>query len=277
MGAGGFIGGTIAERLAQSGVDVLSLTRSDVDLLANGAADKLAGYLQPDDVFIAVSAIAPCKNATMLRDNMIMAEAMVSALSKSPVKHVINVSSDAVFADSEEPLTEDSVMAPDNPHGVMHLAREIMFKTLDIPLAIIRPTLVYGANDPHNGYGPNKFRRLANKGEPISLFGEGEERRDHVLVDDIAEIATRIVMLGSTGDLNIASGDVTSFRDVADKVVQLAQRPVEIKASPRNGPMPHNGYRPFDISATQQAFTDFSYTPLDQGLSQVQQKEFANG
>ena len=47
-------------------------------------------------------------------------------------------------------------------------------------LAILRPTLIYGAGDPHNGYGPNRFRRLAATGKPIILFGEGEERRDHV-------------------------------------------------------------------------------------------------
>jgi nucleoside-diphosphate-sugar epimerase len=37
--------------------------------------------------------------------------------------------------------------------------------------------------DPHNGYGPNRFRRLAAGGEEIVLFGEGEERRDHVQVE----------------------------------------------------------------------------------------------
>ena len=276
MGAGGFIGGAIAARLASDGIEVKSLTRNDVDLLAAGAADKIAAELKPEDVFVAVSAIAPCKNPEMLRDNMTMAEAMVAALSKSPVAHVINISSDAVFADSDAPLTEASTMAPDNPHGVMHLAREIMFQTLPTPLAIVRPTLVYGAGDPHNGYGPNKFRRLANQGEDINLFGEGEERRDHVLVDDIAELVARIILHRSTGSLNIASGTVTSFRDVADRVVAISGRSVAIKGNPRNGPMPHNGYRPFDVSATKQAFADFDYTPIDEGLNQVQQQEFGD-
>jgi len=56
-----------------------------------------------------------------------------------------------------------------------------------IPLAILRPTLVYGAGDPHNGYGPNRFRRLASANQPIVLFGEGEERRPAVLagVDEL--------------------------------------------------------------------------------------------
>ena len=68
------------------------------------------------------------------------------------------------------------------------------------------------------------------------------------------------------GALNIASGEVHSFRSVADMAVALAAKPVPIKPSPRTGPMPHNGYRPFDVSATKAAFPDFRYTPLREGL-----------
>jgi len=278
MGAGGFIGGAIADRLARDGVPVLRLTRKEVDLLASSAPAKLEALLKPEDVFIAASAIAPCKTPEMLRDNMIMAAAMTAALQQSPTAHVINISSDAVYADSDKPLTEASVMAPDNLHGVMHLAREIMFRAaVKSPLAILRPTLVYGARDPHGGYGPNKFRRLANRGENITLFGEGEERRDHVLVDDIAELAVRVVMRRSSGALNIATGTVTSFRSIADKVVELSANPVKITSSPRSGPMPHGGYRPFAPDATRAAFPDFQYTPLWQGLAEAQQEEFGHG
>ncbi len=73
---------------------------------------------------------------------------------------------------------------------------------------MLRPTLIYGAADPHNGYGPNRFCRLAAAGEEIVLFGEGEERRDHVAVEDVAEIAFRVLMRRSRGVLNLATGDV---------------------------------------------------------------------
>jgi nucleoside-diphosphate-sugar epimerase len=158
----------------------------------------------------------------------------------------------------------------------MHLAREQMLKATAgaIPLAILRPTLVYGARDPHNGYGPNKFRRQANRGEAIVLFGEGEERRDHVDVDDIAAIVHLVLTHRSAGILNIATGTVTGFRALAEAVVALSPRKVAIKGSPRNGPMPHNGYRPFDPAATFAAFPDFRYTALDAGLKRAQQQEF---
>jgi nucleoside-diphosphate-sugar epimerase len=156
----------------------------------------------------------------------------------------------------------------------MHLAREVMFGSeLGAPLANLRPSLLYGARDPHNGYGPNRFRRLAACGEDIVLFGEGEERRDHVFIDDVAEIAARVLLHRSRGALNVATGEVHSFREIAEKVVRLSGKPVTIKSSPRIGPMPHNGYRPFDASACRAAFPDFQFTAIGRGLLLAQTAE----
>ncbi|MBI2961294.1 MAG: NAD-dependent epimerase/dehydratase family protein [Betaproteobacteria bacterium] len=274
MGSGGFVGAAVAARLAQDGVPTLCLGRAEVDLLAGDAARRLASLLRPEDSFVAVSARAPCKNADMLVENMIIARAMVAALARSPVAHVVNISSDAVYADSPVPLTESSCAQPSSLHGAMHLAREVLFASEQkAPLAVLRPSLLYGAADPHNGYGPNRFRRQAAAGEPIVLFGEGEERRDHVYIDDVAEIVARVIFRRSTGVLNIATGAVHSFRTIAEKVVALSGKPVAIKSSPRSGPMPHGGYRPFDIACCRAAFPDFRYTPLDAGLALAQTAE----
>src|SRR3546814_11446336 len=50
---------------------------------------------------------------------------------------------------------------------------------------LLRPTLIYGAEDTHNSYGPNRLRRMARKDARITLFGAGEETRDHISVDDV--------------------------------------------------------------------------------------------
>ncbi|RTL73039.1 MAG: NAD-dependent epimerase/dehydratase family protein [Hyphomicrobiales bacterium] len=278
IGAGGFVGAAIADRMSKAGVPTLRITRKDVDLLAPDASERLAALLADGDSVVAAAAIAPCKTPDMLRDNVILASSLVRAFAAVRLSHVVNVGSDAVFADSMQPLVESSARAPESYHGVMHLAREIMFETeVKAPLATLRPTLIYGAGDPHNGYGPNQFRRKANKGEPIVLFGEGEERRDHVAVADVAELAARVLLHRSTGTLNIATGTVTSFRDVATLAVELSRKGVKISGSPRKGPMPHNGYRAFDPSATHQAFPDFAYMSLPEGMRRAQAAEFANG
>lgn len=276
VGAGGFVGNAIASRLEKDGVPLLRVTRREVDLLAADAVDTLTALLRADDALVAVAALAPCKNAAMLRDNMTIALTIATAAGRAALSHLVNIGSDAIYSDSDRPLTEASVTAPDSLHGVMHFAREAVLKSeVKAPFATLRPTLIYGAADPHNGYGPNRFRRLALAGQPIVLFGEGEERRDHVLVDDVAELAARTLLRRSEGVLNVATGAVTSFRDIASEVVRLSGRAVEIKGSPRVGVMPHNGYRPFDIADCRKAFPDFQYVPLSEGLARAQRGEQA--
>jgi UDP-glucose 4-epimerase len=273
VGAAGFVGNAIAARLERDQVPVLRLTRREVDLLAADGADRLAARLRREDVLVAAAAQAPCRNSAMLRDNTILAAAMLKAAAATPLAQVVNVSSDAIYADSASPLTEASVKAPESLHGVMHLAREIMFASeIKAPLAMLRPTLIYGAADPHNGYGPNRFRRLAAAGEPIVLFGKGEEQRDHVLIDDVAELAAQVIYRRSAGALNIATGTIWSFREIAEMVVRISPRPVPIQELPRTGPMPHNGYRAFDTTACRAAFPDFSFAPLQHGLMKAMEE-----
>jgi len=259
IGAAGFVGNAVAARLERDGVPVLRVGRNDVDLATADAAEKLSKIINATDAVVAAAAKAPVKDSAMLVDNMIMARAMVRALASA--SHVVNISSDAVYADSSGPLTERSCAEPGSLHGAMHLAREVMFRAeVKAPLVILRPSLLYGAADPHNGYGPNRFRRLAAEGKEIVLFGEGEERRDHVYIGDVAELVARVLYRRSTGVLNIATGTVHSFREIAKRFS------ANVKGSPRSGPMPHNGYRPFDPAATRAAFPDFRYTPLEEGL-----------
>jgi UDP-glucose 4-epimerase len=216
---------------------------------------------------VFVSALAPARNTAALLKNLMMAEHVIAALAEKPVAHLVYVSSDAVYEDAANPVTERSICQPSSMHGMMHAARELALRNeVKVPLAILRPSLLYGENDPHNGYGPNRFRRLAEKGEAIALFGEGEEQRDHVYVDDVARLAALAIMHRSTGILNVATGSSISFRGIAELVVALSGRPTEVRGTPRQNPITH---RHFDISECLKAFPQFRYTPLREGLARA--------
>jgi UDP-glucose 4-epimerase len=265
LGAGGFVGGAISDRLTAEKVSILALTRNELDLLKPEASATLQRLLRADDGVVFVSALAPTRNNAMLIDNLRMAEAVCAALAAQSVAHLVYISSDAVYSDDANPVTERSCQQPSSLHGAMHLAREIMLRTaLKLPLAILRPTLIYGAKDPHSGYGPNRFRRLAAKGEAITLFGDGEEKRDHVQIADVAALASAVLHHRSTGTLNIATGKSTSFRDVAEMIAALSDGSVEIRATPRQNPITH---RHFDIVDCLKAFPDFHYISLRDGLA----------
>ena len=219
--------------------------------------------------------MGPVRFYGALPDNIRMMDAVCRALEMVTVEHAVYISSDATYADSPDPLHERSTVQPDPLHGIMHAAREVMLRTVlpETPLAVLRPSLLYGAADLHNGYGPNQFRRKAFAGEEITLFGLGEERRDHVLIDDVAEIVCRTLLRRSRGTLNIATGTVTSFKEVAEMVASQFDTAPEFGSRPRSGPMPHNGYRPFDPTACQLAFPDFRYTALAEGIAQAHAAE----
>ena len=276
LGANGFIGGAVLRALRASGVEAAALGRPALDLLRSEAAEQLAVALRAEDALVFVSARAPVKNSEMLLENLSMARAVCAALRRRPVSHVIYVSSDAVYKDSPGPLSESSCAEPGSLHGAMHLAREIALRSeFAGPLAIVRPTLVYGLDDPHNGYGPNRFRRLAAAGKEIVLFGEGEERRDHVDVEDVAALIVRLVLHRAVGVANAVSGEVVSFRELAEFVASEFSPRVAVKGSPRSGPMPHNGYRPFERSAAEKALRGFRFRSWREGLSRVHAQQRA--
>ncbi|MDA1330196.1 MAG: NAD(P)-dependent oxidoreductase [Chloroflexi bacterium] len=274
LGAGGFIAGAILRRLTSDGILTLGLGRPTLDLLAPGAVQHLLDVLKVDDTIVFASAKAPVKDLGMLRENIVMAEAVCTALRECPVAHVIYVSSDAVYKDSPEPLTEASCAEPASLHGVMHLAREVALRQAFAgPLALVRSTLVYGFDDPHNGYGPNRFRRLAASGQDIVLFGEGEERRDHVDVEDIAELVSLIARHRSAGVANAVSGEVVSFRELAEFAASAFSPQVAVRGSPRSGAMPHDGYRPFDNRVVLRAFPGFRFKSWREGLSKIHARQ----
>jgi UDP-glucose 4-epimerase len=270
LGSSGFIASAILRRLQADGITALGMGRPLLDLLSAGAAERLAQTLDAQDTLVFASALAPCKDVTMLCQNTRMLETVCAALKRQPVAHLVYLSSDAVYKDSTSALTEESCAEPGSLHGVMHLTREVALRQESAaPLAIVRSTLVYGLDDPHNGYGPNRFRRLAAAGKEVVLFGEGEERRDHVDVENVAELVRLIILHRSTGIANAVSGEVVSFRELAEFAAATFSPHVAVRGSPRSGPMPHNGYRAFASSAACTAFPGFRFKGWREGLDGV--------
>lgn len=266
----GFIGNAIATNLIADSIEVLRLTSSSLNLLEEGVEKNLASQLHTYDVLIFTSAKAPCKDVKMLQENIQMAKAVGQALDIQSVSHLIYISSDAVYKDSKAPISEKSCAEPQSLHGLMHLAREIILKQLcQCPLTIVRPTLVYGINDPHNGYGPNRFGRLAKGGSDIVLFGKGEERRDHVYVEDIARLVNLLVLHRAVGVVNAVSGQTVSFNELAKFALAFFHSTGALIETQRVGEMPHDGYRPFEPSVAKATFLDFDFRDWRTGLAEV--------
>lgn len=271
LGSRGFVGSTLINSLESRQIMTRGVSSGEIDLTHDSAADRLSSLVLEGDVIVFISAEAPCKTTSQFINNLKMAESVSATIKRVPISQLVYVSSDAVYQDQTAPMTESSPLGSLSIHGLMHTSREVILgeASTKSPLAIIRPTLIYGKNDPHNGYGPNKFRRLARAGDDIVLFGKGEELRDHIHVEDVAEIIVNAILYRSEGVLNAVSGQIVSFFDLAQFTANYFGRRSKIICGERLAPMPHNGYREFDNSAICKSFPNLRVKSWEEGLTMV--------
>jgi UDP-glucose 4-epimerase len=273
LGAGGFLAAEMQRVLESDGMAVRPVHPQEIDLTDVSAGDKVAALLQPDDSVVMPAGLTPDKgrDAATLMKNLRMAESVSEALGRSAVAHFIYISSDAVYdARFSSLLDEESTCEPFDLYALMHTARERMLsqacRQSRVPFTAVRPCAMYGDGDTHNSYGPNRFIRTACQEGKITLFGGGEEKRDHVFVRDTAEIVKLCFLHRSTGIINVATGQAVSFRDVAGMVMQALGRPVELVCLPRANPITHRYY---DTTALVKAFPQFAPTALEAGIAQA--------
>jgi UDP-glucose 4-epimerase len=269
LGGSGFVGRSLAAQLGRHKVQTVSLSSADLDLTAPESAERLAAIISPQDALVFASALTPDKGKdlrAMIR-NLAMAESVCAALVRSPCSHVVYLSSDAVYPDDAALVSEETLCASKSLYGQMHVAREQALCAATaahrVPLLILRLSILHGVGDTHNSYGPNRFLRSALVQGRIDLFGEGEEKRDHVWIDDVCRLVREGLYRRSEGLLNVATGSSWSFRQVAELIADSLGTPVVIQGRPRQALISH---KHFDISNTIKAFPGFYYTPLRTAL-----------
>ena len=156
---------------------------------------------------------------------------------------------------------------------MMHLIREINLQiNFKKKLCILRPTLIYGVGDSHQGYGPNRFINLARKNKDIFLFGKGEEKRDHIYIDDLINILFECIKTNKFGIFNLASGIVSSFNKIAKIAVILADSKSTVFNTKRVGLMPHNGYRAFNVRFIKKNFKKIELNTIENGMKKYLRK-----
>ena len=270
FGGSGFIGSNFCKLLKKNNIPYLSLGSKEINLLKKSSIKEIISKIKKNDCIFFSSSIAPCKDFKMYEKNFIIIKNFLEALKKNNnYSQLIYISSDAVFADNKKKIYEDSIKSPDSLHGLMHFQREILLNNI-IPknkLCIIRPTLVFGHDDPHNGYGPNQFYRLSKLKKNINLFGRGEELRDHIYIDDLVKIIFQCYKNKFIGDLNAVTGKVVSFLNIAKYFSSKFK--VDIEFLKRTGPMPHNGYRAFNNNKIKKIFPKFKYSKFENYLSNL--------
>jgi UDP-glucose 4-epimerase len=185
---------------------------------------------------------------------------ILEAARQLSVRKVVFSSSAGIFGELKHlPIKEDHPAEPDSPYGASKLAAEklclVYGKLYDLEVICLRYFNVYGVNQRYDAYG-NVIPIFANRilsGEPLTIYGDGEQTRDFVNVRDVAQAN---LQAGLTNDLhgafNIGSGTAITINTLARLIQKAAGVEVGVQyAPPRKGDVRHSLA---DISAAHQAF-----------------------
>jgi nucleoside-diphosphate-sugar epimerase len=268
LGASGFLGRAVQDELARAGVEVVAHSSKTLDLTRPEAGEVLAGQLDPGTALVFASALTPDRGQTLdtYTANVAMAATVARALERQPAPCVY-ISSDAVYGFDVNPVTEETAVAPGGYYALAKYTGEKLLEYVaagkGFRLLSLRVAAVFGPGDPHGSYGPNGFARSLARDRSIRVFGQGEEERDHVHVDDVARFTVALMRAGVSGVFNIATGRSRSFAQVIESIRKLVPYEVAVTNAPRQSPITHRSY---DIARLDQAVPGFPFTPLEDGL-----------
>ena len=175
---------------------------------------------------------------------------VLEAAAKAGARKLCLSTSAAIYGDNPTvPKVETMYPEPKSPYAVTKLDDEyycaMYTRERNLPTACLRYFNVFGPRqDPHSQYAAAVpiFVAKALANEPITIFGDGEQTRDFIYVNDIARAnAFFATESDATGVHNIAYGGVITINDLAKKIVALTGSTSEIVHKPeRAGDVKHS-------------------------------------
>ena len=232
-GANGFIGQQLCPYLQeQLKADIITLTRSPSDISHNALSfsacdEQLIRDLNQIDCLIHLAARAHSDaTATDLeRDNIALSERVVKLALAAKIARIIYISSIKVNGDSTQgraPFTADETPQPDDDYGHSKLASELILKkyvaNTTTELVIIRPPLVYGANNKGN---LKSLKTLIRFGLPLP-FANLSNQRDLVSIENLCTLIALTVTHPNAANQTFLASDGIS-RSTTDIIQLLAK------------------------------------------------------
>ncbi|PYR24611.1 MAG: UDP-glucose 4-epimerase, partial [Acidobacteria bacterium] len=296
-GVAGFVGSTLAERLVDSGADVVGLDcftdyyprpMKERNLAAlrgherfrfveSRVQDADLGALLADRTHLFhLAAQAGVRKswgrdfAVYLENNIEATQVLLEACTRLALDRIVYASSSSVYGDDTPmPFHEDAVPRPVSPYGVSKLAGEqlcyLYHVNFGLPTVSLRYFTVYGPRQrPDMGF--HRFLRATIRGEPITVYGDGEQTRDFTFVADAVAATIAAATRGVPGRVyNIGGGSRVSINQVFEMIGRVTGSQPRLNLDPaQKGDMRHT------YADTSRARCDLAFAPtvgLEEGLA----------
>jgi UDP-glucose 4-epimerase len=267
-GGAGFIGSHLVDRLLDESYEVIVIDNLSTGKLENiehnlgkknfqfvncdiRKISSTRGLVKGADVIFheaaSTSVNASVRNPALTNSiNVAGTLNLLKAALDSNVKRFVYASSVAVCGDVSPTQREDSLTRPISPYGVSKLAAEnyvnIFYRIYGLETICLRYFNVYGSrqdgSSPYSGVITRFIERLLKK-KPLIVYGDGEQSRDFISVEDVVE-ANMLAMKSkeAAGEiLNVGTGKSTTINELAEILLKLANgdKGKVVHAKPRQG------------------------------------------
>ncbi len=296
-GVAGFVGSTLAERLVDDGADVVGIDcfadyyprtlkeRNLATLRRHKRFRLLESRIQDADlaqllkdrthVFHLAAQAGVRKSwgrdfAVYTENNIAATQVLLEACTTVALERIVYASSSSVYGDAVTmPFREDALPQPVSPYGVSKLAAEqlcyLYHVNFGLPTVSLRYFTVYGPRQrPDMGF--HRFLRATILGEPIAVYGDGEQTRDFTFVADAVTATVAAATHGVPGRVyNIGGGSRVSINQVFDMIGRVAGCRPRVDVDPaQKGDMRHT------CADTSLARSDLAFVPtvtLEEGIA----------
>ena len=249
-GGAGFIGSNLVDYLLKQGHTVVSVDNESANnekfywTHENGMALNVKGditdYKFMKNVFTGVDYVFHLAAESRLQPaienpigavekNCVGTTVMLQCAREAGVKRFVYSSTSSAYGNNPYPNVETQPDDCLNPYSASKAAGEKFCKMYTdlygLETVILRYFNVFGQRSPARGqYAPviGIFQRQKEAGEPLTLVGDGSQKRDFIHVEDVAR-ANYIAATAELGDhigevFNIGSGKNYSIKDIADVI-----------------------------------------------------------
>lgn len=226
-GADGFIGAALFERLFRDqGQDVRRWTHAMGDLRQPIICAEAVRDIDVVYHFAAVTAgagVVVADPMALVTSNLVMFATLIDAAHKAGVKKFIFPSSTTGYPDSPAPMREDDyfIGTPFKgyyPIGMTKRYLEQLAAMYPMDTVALRATNVYGPGDNFDPVRshviPATIRKVAERHDPLTVWGDGNDERDAIYIDDMVEACVRAQRLTGHEAINLGLGKTYSIRDM---------------------------------------------------------------
>ncbi len=160
---------------------------------------------------------------------------MLEAARQNNVKRFVFASSGAPVGECEPPIHEELAPHPVSPYGASKLAGEgycsSFYRTFGVETVALRFGNVYGPGSGHKNSVVAKFIKQAADGQVCEIFGDGNQTRDFIFIDDLVEAIIKASAADVGGEtFQIATNKEHTVNEITEILKeQLQQHGIDMK------------------------------------------------